>query len=163
MAYEAVEKLTRSAQDSYETLIDHTVAIGERNVKFVRGAFDATVREHRQQTEANLALTQELFEQAEKQRDAFWALTAESFDAYWGVLYAPLDRYKEVLRRARPAGEANGRPPIPDYDELTVEEVIDKLEDLSTEEIEKVRAYEKRHKDRETLLARIDRKLKAAS
>jgi hypothetical protein len=44
-----------------------------------------------------------------------------------------------------------------------VDEVTNKLESLSAKDVEKVRAYENRHKNRETLLARIDRKAKAAS
>jgi hypothetical protein len=58
---------------------------------------------------------------------------------------------------------ANGDLPISNYDELTVDEVSKKLEGLSVEEIEKVRVYEKQHKNRETLLEQIDRKTKAAS
>jgi hypothetical protein len=161
--YEAVEKLARTTRDSYETVIDHTVALGEENVKFMRGVFDTSVREYRQQAEANWAMTQELVERAEKQRDAFRTVIEESMGAYWGALYAPLSYHEGGMREVASVGNTDGRLPISNYDELTVDEISKKLDGLSVEEIEKVRAYEKRHKNRETLLEQIDRKMKAAS
>jgi hypothetical protein len=49
----------------------------------------------------------------------------------------------------------------PDYDGLTVEEISERLEGLSTEQLEQVREYEKHNKNRETLIGQIDRKIKA--
>ena len=50
-----------------------------------------------------------------------------------------------------------------DYDELTVDEISARLEGLSTEELQKVREYEKQNKNRETLIEQIDRKIRANS
>jgi hypothetical protein len=50
-----------------------------------------------------------------------------------------------------------------DYDALTVEEVARRIEGLPVEQLRKVREFEKKNKDRETLIAQIDRKIKAAS
>ena len=47
------------------------------------------------------------------------------------------------------------------YDELTVDEISGRLEGLSTEELEKVRKFEKKNKNRETLIEQIDRKIRA--
>jgi hypothetical protein len=44
---------------------------------------------------------------------------------------------------------------------LNVGEVVERLENLSAEELQRVRAYEQRNKNRETLIAEIDRRLKA--
>ena len=41
------------------------------------------------------------------------------------------------------------------YDELTVDEISKRLNGLSTEELRKVREYEKRNKNRETLIEQI--------
>jgi hypothetical protein len=49
------------------------------------------------------------------------------------------------------------------YEELTVEDISKRLEGLSTDELKKVREYEKRNKDRETLIEQIDRKIRANS
>ena len=48
-----------------------------------------------------------------------------------------------------------------DYEGLTVEEVSKRIEDLTTEQLRKVREYEKNHKNRETLIEQIDRKIRA--
>lgn len=50
-----------------------------------------------------------------------------------------------------------------DYDELTVADFSRKLNGLTAEELKQVREFEKQHKNRETLLEQIDRKIKANS
>jgi hypothetical protein len=49
------------------------------------------------------------------------------------------------------------------YDELTVDEISKRLDGLTTKELEKVREFEKRNKNRETLIEQIDRKIRANS
>jgi hypothetical protein len=48
-----------------------------------------------------------------------------------------------------------------DYEGLTVEEISKRIEGLPTEQLRKVREFEKNHKNRETLLEQIDRKIRA--
>jgi hypothetical protein len=48
-----------------------------------------------------------------------------------------------------------------DYDELSVAEISGRLDGLSTEQLKKVRKYEKKNKNRETLIEQIDRKKRA--
>ena len=50
---------------------------------------------------------------------------------------------------------------IAGYDELNVEEVSKRLDDLSVEELQLVRDYEERNKRRDTLLEQMDRKIRA--
>jgi len=47
------------------------------------------------------------------------------------------------------------------YDELSVAEVSKRIEGLPTEQLKKVREFEKQNKNRETLLEQIDRKIRA--
>jgi len=47
------------------------------------------------------------------------------------------------------------------YDELSVAEVSRKIDGLPTEQLKKVREFEKNHKNRETLIEQIDRKIRA--
>jgi hypothetical protein len=49
------------------------------------------------------------------------------------------------------------------YDELSVAEISRRLDGLSAEQLRKVREYEKRNKNRETLIEQIDRKIRANS
>jgi hypothetical protein len=53
--------------------------------------------------------------------------------------------------------------PIAGYDEMNVDEVSKRLNDLSVEELQLVRDYEERNKRRETLLEQMDRKIRASS
>ena len=48
-----------------------------------------------------------------------------------------------------------------DYERLTVEEVSKRIEGLPNEQLKKVREFEKNHKNRETLIEQIDRKIRA--
>jgi hypothetical protein len=49
------------------------------------------------------------------------------------------------------------------YDELSVAEVSRRLDGLSTDQLQKVREFEKNNKNRETLIEQIDRKIRANS
>jgi hypothetical protein len=48
-----------------------------------------------------------------------------------------------------------------DYEGLTVEEISKRIEGLPTEQLKKVREFEMKHKNRETLIEQIDRKIRA--
>ena len=160
-ANRAAEQLAKTTGDSYKTVIDHVVALQERNVRFAQGLVDGSIRELRSQVESNRAMTQELVDRAERQRGAFRTLIEESVDAYVDLLYTPLAYFRQGLRLVET--EVTDGFPIPNYDELNVEEVKGMLDGLTAAQIREVREYEKRNKDRETLIEQFDRKLKAAS
>ena len=52
--------------------------------------------------------------------------------------------------------------PIVVYDDMNVDEISGRLNDLSVEELQLVRDYEETNKKRETLLEKMDRKIRAA-
>jgi hypothetical protein len=52
--------------------------------------------------------------------------------------------------------------PIEGYDEMNVEEISGRLDDLSLEELQLVRDYEELNKRRDTLLEKMDRKIRAS-
>ena len=77
-----------------------------------------------------------------------------------GAAGAMADTTADAMRSA--AETATGRPPIAGYDEMNVEQVSKRLNDLSVEELQLVRDYEERNKRRETLLEQMDRKIRAS-
>jgi hypothetical protein len=86
------------------------------------------------------------------------------------VVEEATERTDDVLRRTEEATrEAELRAAVfsalgtADYDALTVDEISKRIEGLPTEQLEKVREFEKNNKDRETLVAQIDRKIRANS
>src|SRR5215213_7282398 len=76
----------------------------------------------------------------------------------------------EVLRQTeRVTKEAELRTAVfsalqtANYDELSVAEISRRLDGLSADQLRKVREYEIKHKNRETLIEQIDRKIRANS
>ena len=97
----AAEKLAETTRDSYQTVVDHAVGLQERNVRFAQGVVNGFIKELRHQAEGNRAMTGELVERVERQRDAYQTLVGQSLDAYMDLAYAPLSYYREGLRAAR--------------------------------------------------------------
>jgi hypothetical protein len=156
------ERLAKTNGDTYKVVVDHFAAQQERSVRFAQEVLDGAVREVRHQAESNRSLTQELVERAEQQRGAYQTLVGQSVDAYMDLLYAPLSYYKQGLRVVE--GEIDRASfPIANYDELNVAEISKHIDRLSAAQIREIREYEKRNKNRETLIDQFDRKLKAAS
>ncbi len=160
-ANRAAERLAKTTGDSYKTVVDHGVALQERNLKFWRGTLDGVGREVREQAESNRAVTRELVERIERQRDAVGTLFGESVDAYMDLVYAPFAYFRQGLRLVET--EMSEVFPISGYDDMNVAEISDRLEGLTAAQLREVREYEKRNKNRETLIEQLDRRLKAAS
>lgn len=69
----------------------------------------------------------------------------------------------QVAREAELRAAAQGALKTGDYDELNVDEVAERLDALTVGELQKVHEYEKRGHDRETLVERIEQKIRAKS
>jgi predicted solute-binding protein len=94
-------------------------------------------------------------QQAQEQQQSFQQMTQEVLGSYAQLFNIPLSYAKEGLRDAQ--------FPIEGYDELTVEEVSARLGALSAEDLRKVRDYEERNKNRETVLEQLDRRIRGGS
>src|SRR5215212_4094280 len=104
------------------------------------------------------------------QRGAHQGLEATEQAARQGLRVAEeaTEQTEEVLRQTEKATkEAElkaavlGALKTANYDELTVDEIAGRLDDLSLNELKKIREYEKHNKNRETLIEQIDRKIRA--
>ena len=74
------------------------------------------------------------------------------------------EQLESASRRARRAGAGTGAGaafPIVGYDELTAARVADRLKNLTPAELRRVRTYERRHGNRKSVLAAIERSLAA--
>ena len=74
-----------------------------------------------------------------------------------------LRQTEEATRKAELHASVLGALETDNYGTLTVAEITEKLGDLSTDELKKLREFEKRNKDRESLIERIDTKIRANS
>src|SRR3954453_10465654 len=103
-----------------------------------------------------LAAQQQTFQQqAQEQQQSFQQMTQEVMSGYAELFNIPISYAKEGLRDAQ--------FPIEGYDDLSVDEVSARLGALSAEELRKVRDYEERTKNRETVLEQLDRRIRGGS
>jgi hypothetical protein len=161
----AANRIAQDLAEPYRELADRTVGWQERNVRFLRTLFEGSVREAQRQTEANLALTQDLFEQAEERSEILRKLTENAVRAYWELAFSHVGYFANVGVREAAVPNTRSRNvafPISDYAKLTGAQAMEKLDGLSVEELKKVRAYEMEHKNRKGLLAQLDLRIKAA-
>jgi hypothetical protein len=102
-------------------------------------------------------LSQQAENQQQQQFQQFQQMTQQWVGSYMGFVDAQLDYAQDAARRAQ------GLPPIKDYDELSVDEVTEHLDDLSVEEIGEVKVYERGNKNRESLIKRMEQKINAST
>ena len=115
-----------------------------------------TIQQTAQQWMEQAEQQQQSFQQqAQQQQQSFQQMTQEVMSTYSELFNIPLSYAKEGIRDAQ--------FPIEGYDELTVEEVNERLGALSTEDLREVRDYEERNKNRETILEQLDRRIRGGS
>lgn len=187
------EKVAKPTEESAYTMLDYAVKSQEINTRFLQRVTEAWIEGFRSQTELSRKTSQKLFEGSEDQADAFrefaeqWGFRFQEenspFETFMRFPYDPFSFQREWKRLAETtmkntqavvkdtartvdtlaARNGNGGLPIPGYDGMNVEEIARRIDTLSTEELKKVRDYEKRNKNRATVLQEIDRKVKAAT
>jgi DNA polymerase sigma len=180
------ESNAKAAQDLFTSSI-RFAEIQQRNVRFAREWMGYGVNFWRDQTENNVRTAEIVARSVSEQQEGVrklaeqWVSTYEGFSSSWGsyaeqglkdAQQATERATRQGLRVAEEAVEQTERAarqadpnrlPIEGYDELNVSEVSARLDGLTTAELKKVEAYEKRNKNRETVIEQIERKIKAAS
>lgn len=145
------------AQESFRVVMDGAAATQQQNVSLIRSWMDTPAETperassaFEEQMEINYRTTRALAEQLGRQQEAMRALMLESSKVYMGLL--------PVSPRSRGAGgqSHSGDLPIDNYDGLGVEEIAGRLGDLNGSEIERLRMYEKQHRNRDQVLERLD-------
>jgi coenzyme F420-reducing hydrogenase alpha subunit len=115
-----------------------------------------TIQQTAQQWMEQAQQQQQSFQQqAQQQQQSFQQMTQEVMGTYSELFNIPISYAQEGLRDAQ--------FPIEGYDELTVEEVNERLGSLSAEDLREVRDYEERNKNRETILEQLDRRIRSTS
>jgi hypothetical protein len=160
---EAFARSTRKQQEGFRALAQELIEAYEGF--FFSPFFYAQqgLRPFQQATEQGLKVTQQIVEQGAE-------ATQQVARQGLRVAEETTERTEETLRQVEEATrEVELRTSVlaaletANYDTLTVAEITEKLGDLSTEELKKLREFEKRNKDRESLVERIDSKIRANS
>jgi hypothetical protein len=160
---EAFARSARKQQEGFRALAHELIEAYEG---FFFSPFYYTqqgLRPIQQATEQGLKATQQVVEQGAE-------ATQQVARQGLRVAEEATERTEETLRQVEEATrEAELRTSVlasletDNYETLTVAEITEKLGDLSTDELKKLREFEKRNKDRESLVERIDSKIRANS
>jgi hypothetical protein len=183
---EAAAKFADTLAESYRIVYEHAAEAQARRGRLAQD-FSQRVLDHlREQAESGRAASEQLADQARRQQEAGQAFAQESVNAYIDFLDTAFAQYREGTQRA--AGSAQegaravtqitadvadlaagvtrataesvaGQPPIDGYDEMNVDEITRRLGDLTVDQLQKVKHYEERNKNRSTLIEEIDSRL----
>jgi hypothetical protein len=181
------EMLVRSVQQGAQSAVDYTVKAQEVNTELLRKTTELWIQGLREQTELSQDMSQEFFEEAEDQARAYqdffgqWGLPFMAFpfvrmpydpSRFWRgwtqiVRQTARDTQRtsaeEAARAVETLSPANGSLPILGYDEKSVGEIRARLGTLTVDQLRRIKDYERRNKNRETLIREIDRRIGAAS
>ena len=156
---EQIQKQQQYSQQMTQELINTYMQLLNTPGSYLSGQAEQqqqTLQQTAQQWMEQAQQQQQTFQQqAKEQQQSFQQMTQEVMSTYSQLFNIPLSYAKEGIKDAR--------FPIEDYDELTVEEVSARLDELSTEELREVRDYEERNKNRETILEQLDRRIRGGS
>ena len=178
-AADAQQRRGRLAQDFSERVMDHLREQAESR----RAASERLTDQARRQQEAGQAFAQEsakaymdfldtafsryregtqrAAESAQEGARTLSDTTAGLLGTATGAAGATAGAAADATRDT--ANIAAGRPLIEGYDEMNVEEIAERLDGLSEAELRRTRNYEQGNKNRQTLIAEIDRRLEASS
>jgi hypothetical protein len=184
---EAAARFAETLADSYRLVYGQAAESSERQQQRAREFSELVSSNLSEQQEAGRANAQELSEQARKQQEAYAEFLDTAFSNYRAGTERATQRAQESVRTLTDTttgllGTATGAVgatagatvegaeraaeaavfPIEGYDEMNVDEVSERLDGLSVEELQLVRDYEEINKKRETLLEKMDRKIRAA-
>jgi len=177
---EAFARAVSSQQESFRTLSRGWVGAYTDFFSPLAYARQAT-RAFQQATRQGLEVTEQVARQglrvAEETTRQGLEATEEATKQGLRVVEEATERTEDVLRETekatreaeKAAHEAELRTAVfgalgtTDYDALTVDEVSKRIDGLPVEQLKQVREFEKGNKDRETLVAQIDRKIRANS
>jgi hypothetical protein len=159
---EAFARAIGRQQESYRSLTRNWVAAYTDFFSPFAYARQAT-RAFQQATRQGLRVAEETTRQGLE-------VTEEATKQGLRVVEEATERTEDVLRETEKATrEAELRTAVfsalgtTDYDALSVEEISKRIDGLSADQLRKVREFEKSNKDRQTLVAQIDRKIRANS
>lgn len=145
---EAFSGITRGWTDAYRGFLFAPFSYAQGGLKAVQQATEQGAKATQQAVQQGLRLVEETTEQTEQ-------VTREAAHE--------IERVKEDNRKAEAWKGVLGTLGTDDYEGLTVANVVQKLDDLSVEQLEEIRAHEKQGKDRNSLVEQIDRRINVAS
>ncbi len=173
---EAAQQFSDALAQSYRAVSDRAVSAQEPGARLTQDFFNRVIDNLRTQAEDTRQMTQQLADQQQRAQEAAQDLTRGAVDAYMDFMSSMFSFYQgsvesaeRTTTRAGSAGTTAPESPtdaeelpIEDYDSLNVNQVSQRLGELSVEEIERLRDYEAEHKNRRSLMQRFETRIEAA-
>jgi hypothetical protein len=179
---EAAEQFTDALVQSFKIVADRGASAQDRGAQLTEVFFNQTINNLRTRAEENRQATQRLADQQQRQADAAQTLTRESVDIYMNFMDSMFSYWQDAAQTAEGAaepapisstpstGESTARSqssdqelPLENYDKLNANEVIDRIEKLNAQDVERLRDYEAQNKNRRSVLERMDARIRSAS
>jgi hypothetical protein len=149
---ESFRALTLGWTDAYEGFFSSPFHYAQEGLKTLRQATEQGLKTSQRVVEQGAEATEQITRQGLRVAEEATERTEEV-----------LRKTEEATREAELRASVDGALQTDNYEGLTVAEITEKLDDLSVDELKKLRELEKRTKDRESLVERIDRKIRANS
>jgi len=182
---QAAEEFADALRESYRAVSERGESAQELNAQLTEQFFN-TVNDHlRTHAQDTRQMSEQLADHQQRGQEAAQQLTQESVQAYMDFINSIFSFSQtsspEVAQRgtaeaqetsttaatttteASPERQADVEVPLEGYDSLNIEQITQRLDDLSTQEIRQLRAYEAENKSRSTLLRRLDERIEASS
>ena len=162
---EAVETLSREARNTYSEFLNSAVGFYQNAVGTATQVAQQNMQQGVQATQQSVqAGVQAASQTAQQATDVANEADQQGAEAASQAAQQAARGAEQVAQEGAVAAErvAPGVS-IEDYDNLNVAEIVEQLENLSVDELQRVRAYEQQNKDRDTLLEQIDRSMMVAT
>jgi len=179
---EAAEQFTDALVESFKAVADRGASAQDRGAQLTEVFFNQTINNLRAQAEENWQTAQELANQQQRQTDAAQTLTRESVDIYMYFMDSMFSYWQDATQTAEEVAEpapissspstaestqrsqsSDEELPLENYDKLNANEVTDRIEKLDAQDIERLREYEARNKNRRSVLERMEVRIRASS
>jgi hypothetical protein len=189
---EAARRFAETLAESYRVVYGQAAESGERQQRLAQEFSELVANNLREQAEVGRSGAKRLSEQADRQQEAGRALAQESVEAYMDFLDASFSQYRAgAMASGRTAAgvvgaatdaltDATARTmdaatlgaqrtaetatfPIAGYDEMNVDEISERVDALTDEQVRRLRDYEKSNQNRKTLIERFESRLRASS
>ena len=155
---DALEKSITISRDRLQEVVDDAVRRGRMTRGDAEEIVNRVVVRGRDQAEEILAQLERLLSQVrevpDRARSEVGTRAEQARKRAVGAVDKPLAGADRVRRRARVPGF-----PITAYDQLSIRQIDSRLQDLTRDQLRRVRDYERRNKARKGLLRALDRKL----
>ncbi len=160
------EAFARSARKQQETFRSLVKGWTDAYDGFLFSPFDYTqegIRTFQQATDRGLKATRRVVEQGVEASEQVGRQGLRVAEDAAEQTEEVLRKTEELTREVELRTSVLASLETDDYEGLTVAEITEKLDELSVEELKKLREFERRNKDRESLVERIERKIRANS